>query len=107
VGAVLHAWAAQRRSAMLAGHRVPEHVHMGLRLPPQDSVAEVGGSRTGQSAMAVARPLGGRQRHVHGATCWASGDAVSTVGCAAEPMRRDLRHQEQLEAQGREEDGAC
>jgi len=49
----------------------------------------------------------GRQRHGNGATFRARGYAVSTVGGAAEPLRRDLRHQEQRAIQGRDEDGAC
>ena len=53
----------------------------------------------------MARPCGGRQRHGNGATFRASRSAVSTVGGEAEHLRRDLRHQEQLDIQGREEDG--
>ena len=53
----------------------------------------------------MARPCGERQRHGNGATFRASGSAVSTVGGEAEHLRRDLRHQEQLDIQGREEDG--
>jgi putative transposase len=49
--------------------------------------------------------LGGRQRHVNGATFWARGDAVSTVGFAEEQIRRYIRNQEQLDGQGRDEDG--
>ena len=65
------------------------------------------GGRTlkGASALAVARPCGGRQRHGNGAPCRARGAAVSTVGGEAEHLRRDLRHQEQLDIPGREEDG--
>ena len=53
----------------------------------------------------MARPCGGRQRHGNGAPCRARGAAVSTVGGEAEHLRRDLRHQEQLDIPGREEDG--
>ena len=75
-------------------------------MPPTSSVAEVVGESKGQAAMAVARPCGGRTRHVHGEACWARGDAVSTVGCAEEPMRRSIRSQEQLETEGEDDDGA-
>ena len=68
-------------------------------------MAKVVGSLKGQSAMAVARQCGGRIRHCNGATFWARGCAVSTVGCEAEHMRRSLRTQEQLDAQGRDADG--
>ena len=68
-------------------------------------MAEVVGSLKGTSAIAVARQFGSRQRHGNGETFWARGYAVSTVGCAAEPMRRSIRPPEQLEAPGRDEDG--
>ena len=68
-------------------------------------MAEVVGSLKGTSAIAVARQFGSRQRHGNGETFWARGYAVSTVGCAAEPMRRSIRTPEQLEAPGRDEDG--
>ena len=68
-------------------------------------MAEVVSSFNGTSAIAVARQFGSRQRHGNGETFWARGYAVSTVGCAAEPMRRSIRTPEQLEAPGRDEDG--
>ena len=68
-------------------------------------MAKVVGSLKGQSAMAVARQCGGRMRHCNGATFWARGCAVSSVGWEAEHMRRSLRTQEQLDAQGRDADG--
>jgi putative transposase len=105
LGRVFHALAAQRRSAMLAGHRVQEHVRMLSRIPPPYAVAEVVGSIKGQAAMAGARQCGGRQRHCIGETFGASGYAVSTVGCEEDPIRRYIRTQEQLDAQGRDEDG--
>jgi len=68
-------------------------------------VADVVGSLQGTSALAVARQCGGRQRHGNGETFWARGYAVSTVGCVEEHLRRESRNQEQLDIQGREEDG--
>jgi len=73
--------------------------------PGTDAVAEVVGSLKGTSAIAVARQVGGRQRHYNGETIWARGHAVSTVGCEAEHRCRSSRKQEQLDAQGRDEDG--
>jgi putative transposase len=105
LGPVLRAWAAQRRSAMLAGPMVQEHVHMLIRIPPKSSVAEVVGSLKGKSAIAVARQCGGRKRTFNGETLWARGYAVSTGGCAEEPSRRYIRNQEPLDAQGGDEDG--
>jgi putative transposase len=105
LGSVCHALAAQRRSEMLEGHLVQDPVHMLIRIPPQYAVAEVVGDLKGKSALAVARPCGGRTRNFNGETFWARGYAVSTVGCAEEHIRRYIRNQEQLDAQGRDEDG--
>ena len=55
------------------------------------------------------RGLGGSTKEAidfHGEAFWARGYAVSTVGCAEEQMRRDIRGQEQLETAGEDEDGA-
>ena len=68
-------------------------------------MAEVVGSFQGKYAIAVAQQFGGRQRHGNGKTFWARGYAVSTVGCEEEHIRRYIRNQEQLDAQGRDEDG--
>ena len=123
LGPVFHELAAQRRSEILEGHMVQDHVHMLIRIPPKYSVAEVVGSLKGKtaiavrcwprwtarslqgtSAIAVARQCGGRKRNVNGETFWARGYAVSTVGFEEEQIRRYIRNQEQLDAQGRDED---
>ena len=106
LGSVFHALASQRRSQILEGHMVQEHVHRLIRIPPKSSVAEVIGSIKGQSAIAVARQFGGRKRNFHGETFWARGYAVATVGFEEEQSRRYIRSQEQLETDGEDEDGA-
>ena len=70
-------------------------------------MAEVVSDLQGTSAMAVAWQCGGRQRSCNGATFWARGYAVSTMGWEAEHLRRSLRNQEQRAIQGRDEDGGC
>jgi putative transposase len=105
LGPVFHELAAQRRSQMLEGHMVQDHVHMLIRIPPQYSVAEVVGYIKGQSAIAVARQCGGRKRKFNGEALWARGYAVSTVGFEAEQMRRYITNQDQLDGQGKDEDG--
>jgi putative transposase len=106
LGAVLHEWASQRRSEILEGHMVQDHVPMLIRIPPKYSVAEVVGYIKGKSAIAVTRHCGGRKRNFHGEAFWARGYAVSTVGFEEEQMRRYIRSQEQLETEGEDEDGA-
>jgi putative transposase len=97
LGPVFHELAAQRRSEILEGHMVQDHVHMLIRIPPKYSVAEVVGYLKGKSAIAVARQFGGRKRNFNGETLWARGYAVSTVGFEEEQIRRYIRNQEQLD----------
>jgi putative transposase len=105
LGPVFHELAGQRRSQILEGHRVQDHVHMLIRIPPKYSVAEVIGYIKGKSAIAVARQFGGRQRNFNGEQFWARGYAVSTVGFEEEQIRKYIRNQEQLDVQGADENG--
>ena len=105
LGPVLRELAGQRGSTILAGHMVQAHVPMLIRIPPKYAVAEVIGSIKGQSAIAVARQFGGRQRNFHGERFWARGYAVSTVGFEEAQIRAYIKQQEQLDAQGADEPG--
>lgn len=80
LGPVFHELAGQRRSKILEGCLVQDHVHMLISIPPKYSVAEVVGYIKGKSAIAVARQFGGRKRNFNGESFWARGYAVSTVG---------------------------
>src|SRR4030095_1890814 len=105
LGSVFHELASQRRSEILEGHMVQDHVHMLIRIPPKYAVAEVIGYIKGKSAIAVARQFGGRKRNFNGERFWARGYAVSTVGFEEEQIRAYIKHQEQLDAQGSDESG--
>ena len=105
LGPGLRALAGQRGSTIVEGHRVQDHVHMLIRMPPQYAVAEVIGSIKSQRALAVARQCGGRPRNFHGERFWARGYAVSTVSFEEEQLRASIKHQEQLDAPGSDEPG--
>jgi len=53
----------------------------------------------------VARQFGARKRNFNEEQFWARGYAVSTVGFEEEQIRKYIRNQEQLDAQGSDEDG--
>ena len=89
----------------MEGHRVQDQVHMLIRIPPKYPVAEGIGYIKGKSAIAIARQFGSRQRNFNGEQFWARGYAVSTVGFEEEQIRKYIRNQEQLDAQGADEDG--
>ena len=76
-----------------------------MRIPPKYAVAEVVGYLKGKLAIAVARQFGGRKRNFNGESFWARGYAVSTVGFEEEQIRRYIQNQEQLDTQGKDEDG--
>src|SRR5262245_5706083 len=107
LGPVWRERAGQRGSPIIEGPRVQDHVPRLLRMPPQYAVAEVSGSIKGKSAIAVARPCGGRPSNCNGARFWARGYAVSTVGLEEEQMRAAIKHQEQLDDPGADESGEC
>lgn len=106
LGPVFHELAGQRRSTIVEGHMVQDHVHMLIRIPPKYSVSEVVGYIKGKGAIAVARQFGGRKRNFNGESLWARGYAVSTVGYDEMQIKRYIRDQEQLDGcEGQEEQG--
>ena len=105
LGPVFHELAQQRRSKILEGHMVQDHVHMLIQIPPKYSVSEVVGYLKGKSAIAVARQFSGRKTNFNGESFWARGYAVSTVGFEEAQIRHYIRNQEQLEGKGTDESG--
>jgi len=105
LGPVFHELAGQRRSKILEGHRVQDHVPMLIQIRPKYAVSEVIGYIKGKSAIAVARQFAGRKRNFNGESFWARGYAVSTVGFEEGQIRKYIRNQEQLEGQGSEDNG--
>ena len=105
LGPVFHELAAQRNSKILEGHRVQDHVHMLMAIPPKYAMAEVIGYIKGKSAIAVARQFSGRDRNFNGESFWARGYAVSTVGFEEQQIRIYIERQEQLEGVGSNEVG--
>ena len=84
---------------------VQDHVHMLIEIPPKYSVSEIVGYIKGKSAIAVARQFSGRKRNFNGEKLWARGYAVSTVGFEEAKIRTYIKHQEQLDGMGFEENG--
>lgn len=106
LGSVFHELAAQRRSKILEGHMMRDHVHMLIKIPPKYAVAEVVGYIKGKSAIAVARQFCGRKRNFNGERFWARGYAVSTVGFNEAQIRAYIKHQQNLDSQNSDEEGS-
>jgi putative transposase len=100
LGAIFHALARQKECQIIEGHVMPDHVHMGIAIPPKVAVAQVIGFLKGKSAIAIARQFGGKERNFTGEHFWARGYAVSTVGFELEQIRADLRTQEDEDPDG-------
>jgi len=89
----------------VGGHIVQDHVHMIISIPPKYSVAEIVGYLKGKSAIAVARQFSGRKRNFNGEKFWARGYSASTVGFEVEKVKAYVKHQEQLDSKGFDEEG--
>jgi len=87
LGPVFHEMARQKGYKIDEGHMVGDHVHI-----------------RGKSAIAIVRQFGGRKRNFNGERFWARGYAVSTVGFEEEQVRKYMRHQEQLDTKGYDEE---
>ena len=95
LGAVFRELARQKEGRVEEGHLRPAHVHMRLSLPPKYAVAGVVGYLKGKSAIHLARSYRGRERNFTGASFWARGYFVSTVGRDETKIREYIRNQEQ------------
>ena len=71
LGPLFHARARQKDCRIREGHWRPDQVHIGIASPPKQSVASVSGCLKGQSAIARARQLSGRDRNFTGEHVWA------------------------------------
>ena len=90
---IFHELAKQKESRIIEGNICPDHVHMYIEIPPKRAVAPVVGFMKGKSAIAIARTFQGKERNFTGASFWARGYAVSTVGFDEEIILKYIREQ--------------
>jgi putative transposase len=101
LGPIFHELARQKECRIIAGHLMPDHVHMCIEIPPKYSVASVMGFLKGKSAITIARQFAGHERNFSGEHFWARGYAVSTVGFELDQVRTSIREQEHADGEGR------
>jgi putative transposase len=70
---IFHERARQQECRIVEGHRMPDHVHLCIEIPPKYAVASIIGFLQGQSASAIARQFQGKQRNFSGESFWARG----------------------------------
>jgi putative transposase len=95
---VFHELARQKGCKIISGHIAKDHVHMCIEIPPKNAVAEAVGYLKGNSAIAVARQFGGKQRDFGGENLWARGYAVSTVGFEPDSLNKYIAEQEKTDS---------
>ena len=95
LGEVFKKLAGQNESRIEEGHRMPDHVHMMISIPPKYAVSQVVGFIKGKSAIHLARVYGERKRNFVGQHFLARGYFVSTVGRDEAVIREYIRKQEQ------------
>ena len=71
LGAIFHELARQKECRIVEGHRMRDHVHMCIEIPPKHAVSSIIGFLKGKSALAIARPFSGKQRNFNGENFWA------------------------------------
>jgi len=94
LGRVIRELAGQKECRIEEGHRMADHVHMMISIPPKYSVAQVMGYIKGKTAIHIARVYAGRRRSFIGQQFWARGYWVSTVGRDEAAVRRYIQEQE-------------
>jgi putative transposase len=97
LGPVFHELAGQRRSKILEGYMVQDH--MLIQIPPKYAGVRSHWLPEGEGAIAVARQFSGRKKNFNGESFWARGYAVSTVGFEEAQIRGYIQNQEQLNRQ--------
>ena len=99
LGEVFHSLAREKAYQTWDGHRMPDHVPMGIAIPRKPPVASVLGCLKGKRAIAVAR-MCGKERNFTGEHFWTRGYAESTVGFELEQVRQSIREQEEAGGNG-------
>ena len=73
---------------------MPDHMHLVLRIPPRESVADVIGFLKGKSAIRMHYEFGNRKAPTQQKNFWSRGYFVSTVGIDEETIRNYVKNQD-------------
>ena len=87
IGVILGELCRQRGIDLVAGHAMPDPIHLCLSVPPKSGVAFVLGFLKGKSAVRIHRQLL-QERRMSGLSFWAPGYGVSTVGLEEARVRQ-------------------
>ncbi len=88
-GEVFHRLVQQKECWIEEGHRMPDHVHLLIAIPPKYAVSPVVGYIKGRNQNHLMRVYGERKSNFIGQFLWARGYFVSTVGRDEEVIRNN------------------
>ena len=94
IGQIIRKLTEERHIEMLEGHAMPDHMHLVLRIPPRESVADVIGFLKGKSAIRMHYEFGNRKAPTQQKNFWSRGYFVSTVGIDEETIRNYVKNQD-------------
>ena len=94
IGGILRDLCRQEGIELVAGHAMPDHIHLCLGIPPKYSVANTVGFLKGKSAIRIHRECLGHKRNFTGLHFWARRYCVSTVGLDEQTIVQYIRNQE-------------
>ena len=97
IGKIIRQLCHQKEVELIAGHLMPDHVHMVLSVPPKFSIAMIVGYLKGKSAIHIHRKLQGVKRGFTGKHFWSRSYCVSTVGLDEDKIQAYFRNQEELD----------
>lgn len=94
LGNVFYEPTGHKKSEIIEGYLMFDHVHMCIAIPPRVAVSNVVGYIKGKSAIWIARHVQGRKRNFGGQNFWARGYYVNTVGFNEQVAREYIHNQE-------------
>ena len=79
---------------IIAGHMMPDHIHILVEIPPRISISSFMGYLKGKSAMMIFNHHANLKYKFGNKNFWAEGYYVSTVGLDEATIRKYIREQE-------------
>ncbi len=92
VGEILRELARHKEVEVVEGNAVIDHIHIVLRIPPRNSVAEILGYMKGKSAIRI-HFENGKRNPLSQKSFWSRGYCVSTVGIDEETIKKYVQDQ--------------
>ena len=96
IGGIIRNLCRQKGVELHEGHKMPDHIHLLLSIPPKFSVANTVGFIKGKSAIRIHRELMGTKR-MTGLSFWAIGYCASTVGLDEEMIKKYIQGQDKFD----------